>query len=168
MSQTRDIEDDIVAAIRRIIRAIDLQSRRLVERCQLTFPQLTALREAERLGGASIGALARAVHLSQPTVTGIVQRLEKRGLVERRRSLDDRRSSSIHVTATGRELIATAPSLLQERFALELARLQEWERLSLLAALERIASMMDAEALDAAPILETGPMSPDHEDPAGA
>jgi len=61
-----------------------------------------------------------------------------------------------------------APSLLQEQFRDELARLEDWERHWMLAALERIASMMDAEGIDAAAILETGPVaqSVDEVDPA--
>lgn len=160
MSTATDIEDHIVASIRRIIRAIDLQSRRLQDRHKLTGPQLATLRAAERLGAITISALARAVHLSQPTVSGILNRLERRGLVERKRSDDDRRSVVIEVTEEGRRLLDEAPSLLQERFRAELARLEDWERHWMLAALERIASMMDAEGIDAAPILETGPVSP--------
>jgi len=160
LSEPREIEDDIVAAIRRIIRAIDLQSRRLNERYKLTGPQLATLREAERLVSPTTSALARAVHLSQPTVTGILNRLEQRGLVQRVRSSDDRRSVEIRVTEAGGELLDETPSLLQDRFRSELKRLDEWERHGLLSALQRIASMMDAEALDASPILETGPVEP--------
>jgi len=160
-----EIEDQIVASIRRIIRAIDLQSRRLFDRHQLTGPQLTTLREAQRLGEAKTSGLARAVHLSQPTVSGILTRLEKAGLVERRRPEGDRRSVVIRVTDEGRRVLAEAPSLLQDRFRAELAQLEHWEQHWMLAALERIASMMDAESLDASPILETGPMSRSTNDP---
>ena len=161
MSDPPEIEDRIIAAIRRIIRAIDLQSRRLVERWSLTGPQLVALREVRRLGAPTIGALARAVHLSQPTVSGILARLEARGLVHRERAPSDRRAVVVTVTPEGERVLADAPSLLQDRFHSELARLHEWERHALLAALERIGSMMEAEGIDAAPILETGPVAPE-------
>lgn len=153
-----ETEDQIVASIRRIIRAIDLQSRRLQEGHAMTGPQLATLRAAEKHGPITISALARAVHLGQPTVSGILTRLERRGLVARRRSEDDRRSVVIAVTQAGATVLAEAPSLLQDRFREKLARLEDWERHWMLSALERIASMMDAEELDAAPILETGPM----------
>lgn len=159
-SQAQGMEERIVASIRRIIRAIDLQSRRLLERYHLTGPQLATLREASRLDSPSTSALARAVHLSQPTVSGILNRLEARGLIRRERSMDDRRTLVISVTRDGERLLEEAPSLLQDRFHAELARLEDWERHWLLSALERIASMMDAEAIDAAPILQTGPMEP--------
>ena len=57
-------------------------------------------------------------------------------------------------------MLKRAPSLLQDRFRSELSRLEEWERTQILALLQRLASMMDAEAIDAAPMLETGTLSP--------
>ncbi len=164
MPAFNEVEDQIVASIRRIIRAIDLQSRRLLEQHKLTGPQLATLREAQKLGEISISTLARAVHLSQPTVSGILNRLERRGLVVRKRSAGDRRSVVIGVTEEGLRVLEEAPSLLQDRFRAELARLEDWERHWMLSALERIASMMDAEGIDAAAILEVGPLSQPGED----
>lgn len=166
MSPPTEIEDQIVAAIRRIIRAIDVQSRRLLENHNLTGPQIATLREAQKKGDVTIGVLARAVHLSQPTVSGILNRLERRGLVTRERSAGDRRSVVIRVTEAGGAILDQAPSLLQERFRAELERLEEWERHGMLAALMRIAAMMDAEGLDAAPILELGPVAPSSDEQA--
>jgi DNA-binding MarR family transcriptional regulator len=152
-------EDQIVAAIRRIMRAVDLHSRHLAEEYGLTGPQLATLKAAARLGEASsAGALARAVHLSGPTVTGILDRLAKRGLVERTRNGQDRRSVTITITQRGEGVLATAPSLLQDRFRGELARVEEWEQTMILAMLQRIAAMMDAESLDASPVLVPGPL----------
>ncbi len=152
------IEDQIVASIRRIMRAIDLHSRRLVEEHGLTGPQLATLRQAARLGRTTIGTLARAVHLSQPTVTGILDRLERRKLVDRTRDCADRRVVNVVVTDAGHQLLNRAPSLLQDRFRRELGKLLEWERTMTLAALQRIAEMMDAEGLEASPVLITGPV----------
>jgi L-2,4-diaminobutyric acid acetyltransferase len=150
------LEAEIVSALRRIIRAVDLHSRHLTEVAGLTGPQLLALREAERLGPVPIGLLSRAIHLSQPTVTGIVARLEQRSLVLRDRSPGDRRRSLVTVTDAGRRILANAPSLLQDRFRDGLSRLETWEQTMTLATLQRIASMMDAEGLDAAPVLAPG------------
>lgn len=146
-------EDQIVAAIRQIIRAVDLQSRRLVDGHGLTGPQLAVLQEAGRLGPTPPSTLARAVHLSQATVTGILQRLERRQLVSRQRSAQDRRSVLIELTDQGRAVLKSSPSLLQDRFRQSLQRLEEWERLQMLATLQRIATLMDADQLDASPHL---------------
>jgi len=151
-------EGEIVAALRRIVRAIDLRSRRLFEESGLTGPQLLVLRAASRLSGSPISVLARAVDLSQPTVSGIVDRLERQGMVRRARGEGDRRTVLVAVTAEGGRTLRDAPSLLQDRFRSELARLEEWEQSQLLATLQRVAAMMDAEGIDAAPVLATGPI----------
>lgn len=148
-------ERAIVVALRRIIRAVDLHSKRLVEAHGLTGPQLATLRVIERRGPISPAGIAARVHLSRGTVTGILARLEARGLVERRPDPADRRSVRMSLTSGGSELLARAPSLLQEEFRHELSKLEEWEQLSILATLQRIASMMDAADLDASPHLVT-------------
>jgi len=153
-------EQQIVAAIRRIIRAVDLHSRRLVEGYGLTGPQLVVLEAVTRRGSVSPSTLARVVHLSQATVTGIVQRLERRGLIERTRSTTDRRSVEITPTRAGRVLIDAAPSLLQDRFRAALSGLEDGERLQILATLERVASLMDAGRLDTSPHLTPGEIEP--------
>ncbi|MEQ8762352.1 MAG: MarR family transcriptional regulator [Planctomycetota bacterium] len=158
-SRSLEIEDRIVAAIRQIIRAVDLHSRRIEESCGLTGPQLAALNAVAKTGPLSAGALAKAISLSQPTVTGIVTRLENRGLLQRRRSETDRRSVEVGITGAGDEVLRQAPSLLQDQFSERLAQLEEWERTQILATLQRIATMMGAESLaDAAPHLLTGPV----------
>jgi DNA-binding MarR family transcriptional regulator len=161
MVDSLTIEDEIVAALRRIIRGVDLHSRHLVHEVGLTWPQLATLRAANRLGVCSIGALARAVHVGQATLTGIVQRLERSGYLERSRHERDGRSVNITVTSSGRDLLVNAPSLLQVRFHAELGKLKDWERSQTLASLQRIAEMMDVEALDASPLLVAGPVDPD-------
>jgi DNA-binding MarR family transcriptional regulator len=149
------LEQRIVAAIRQIVRAVDLHSHRILDECGLTGPQLTTLAEVARSGSSTPTAIARAVHLSQGTVTGILQRLEKQHLVTRRRSEQDRRTVFIEATPAGHEILASAPSLLQDRFRAELSRLAEWERTQILATLQRVAGLMGADDLDAAPHLIT-------------
>lgn len=156
-SRETTAEDDILVAIRRIIRAVDLHSRRLAEASGLTGPQLAALKQVARAGTLSAGDLARAMRVGQPTVTGILERLEKRGLLTRTRSGEDRRSVLITVTEAGTQVLQSAPPLLQERFRQRLVHLHDWERTMILAVLQRIAAMMDVEDLDAAPHLVTGP-----------
>jgi hypothetical protein len=59
----------------------------------------------------------------------------------------------VALTGGGAELLEGAPSLLQDRFRRELAKLEQWEQTQLLASLQRIASMMDAAKIEAAPEL---------------
>jgi len=164
MSNALPLEEQVIAALRRITRAIDLHSRLLLQKNGLTIPQLAALQATQRLQPITVGVLARDIHLGPATVTGILGRLEKRGLVSRTRGDLDRRSVVVQLTDDGAKLVAEAPSLLQDRFHRELAKLQEWEQTMILATLQRIASMMDAEDIEAAPVLVPGVVSAVPED----
>ena len=150
------LDDRVIAALRRIVRAIDMHSHHLVERFGVTGPQLIALQELARLGQVPVGVLARQVHVSHPTMTGILDRLERHGLVLRTRDTEDRRRTTVRPTTAGLELLGSAPSPLQDRFRSEFSKLEEWEQTHMLATLQRIATMMDAEELEAAPVLTTG------------
>jgi len=156
MCETLSIENQVIVALRRISRAIDLHSRALVQQHGLTAPQLAALRAVGELQPVSVTGVAKAIHLSLATVTGIFNRLEGRALVRRSRNGEDRRSVLVELTEAGAELLESAPSLLQDRFRSELTRLQQWEQTQLLASLQRIAAMMDAEGIQAAPVLGSG------------
>jgi DNA-binding MarR family transcriptional regulator len=151
-----EINDQILIALRRIVRAIDQHSRRLAQDFGLTGPQLVILRELVRNGGMHVAELAESISLSHATVTDILNRLEKRGLVGRERSLADRRRVMVTATKRGRVHISQSPPLLQETFSEQLARLQEWELTQTLSVLQRVALMMDASQVDASPLLATG------------
>ena len=156
MSTQLSVENQAIVALRRITRAIDLHSRGLMQQFGLTAPQLASLRAIERLQPITGGALAKSIHLSQATLTGILTRLESRSLVSRERSSSDRRIVVVKLTDEGRAVLESAPSLLQISFRRELLKLHEWEQTQMLATLQRIASMMDAEEIDAAPVLADG------------
>jgi DNA-binding MarR family transcriptional regulator len=108
------------------------------------------------LGEVSVGELAREVHLSQGTVTGILDRLSRREFVSRRRSDVDKRRMMVQATAAALEMIQKAPSLLQEQFVRELSMLADWEKSQTLSSLQRVVAMMEADAIDATPMLATG------------
>lgn len=153
MKSGPDIREQILLSLRQISQAIDLQSRALLLRCGLTGPQLIVLRELYRSGQVAIGSLARHVSLSQATVTGIVERLERRGLVERARDRSDRRRVLVQCTPEGGNVSENAPSVLQEGFAEELVRLPDWEQNFILSALQRVSSLMQADRLSAERLL---------------
>lgn len=152
--------DQILIALRRITRAIDLHSRQLVKQAGLTAPQLVVLHALRREGPLAPSTLARHVALSPATISSIVERLEKLGLVERYTRTADRRGREIHLTQKGEQAYDSAPELLQAGFLARFRKLENWEQHMLLAALERVAELMDAGDLDAAPILATGEYGP--------
>ena len=156
----------VVVALRRIIRAIDLRSRDLVTRYGLTGPQLTVLRELASRDGMSVGELTRAIHLSQATVTGILDRLARRDLLLRHRSERDKRRVEVWLTDKGKQLAAEAPPLLQEEFTVQFDQLEDWEQTQILSALHRVVAMMEARHLDAAAMLTTDPLDPKAAEPS--
>lgn len=155
MKKHDDIGNQVIIAIRRLIRAVDLHSRTLVGSHGLTGPQALILKALQG-GSLSAGELAARVSLSQGTTTDILNRLEQRDLIRRTRDTKDRRRVLVEVTHAGKRLMEASPPLLQERFAQRFNELQDWEQTQLLASLQRIAAMMDAEDIDASPVLSSG------------
>jgi DNA-binding MarR family transcriptional regulator len=147
----------VLVALRRIIRATDLRSRELVTRYGLTGPQLSVLRELAPQDGISVGQLTREMLLSQATVTGILDRLARRGLIRRRRSEQDRRRVEVWLTDAGRQMLADAPPLLQEEFIRDFGRLEDWQQSQILSALQRVVSMMEARPAEPRPAVAAGP-----------
>ena len=151
--------DDVLVSLRRITRAIDLYSKRLQKDTGLTTSQLLVMQSIADLENPTPSAIAKEVVLSQATVTNLIDRLERNQLVVRKRSLKDKRTVNVSLTPRGAKIIDGAPELLQTEFLRHYRKLQEWERHWLVAALQRVATMMDAEDLDASPILELGELS---------
>lgn len=150
-----DLGDQVIVALRRVIRAVDLHSRALVGSHGLTGPQALILKALQN-GSLTAGELATRVSLSQGTVTDILNRLEKRGRIKRVRDTEDRRRVLVEATEEGLAVLDKSPPLLQERFVQRFNNLQDWEQSQLLSSLQRIAGMMDAEDIDAAPVLSSG------------
>lgn len=148
--------EQVLVALRRVIRATDLHSKRLSKHAGLTGPQLLIMRTIRDLGEVTIGTIADKVSLSQATVTTILDRLEHRKLVYRVRSTQDKRKVHAHLTEEGAEILARAPNPLQEDFIQKFQSLAEWEQTMILASLQRVANMMDADDIDASPVLDVG------------
>lgn len=148
----------ILRALRRIIQAVDIHSRKLASQHKITGPQLVTLLCVTEQGPLTTSEIGKHVHLSNSTVVGILDRLEAKSLVSRQRSTRDRRI--VHVTATeeAHALVDSAPSPLQDVFADALQDLPELEQTAIALSLERIVELMEAKDIDAAPILDLGQM----------
>lgn len=146
-------------ALRQIIRAIDMHSKRLIKEAGLTAPQLLLLKGMAELGQASMRQLADHTNMSQATATTIMDRLEARGLVRRLRSEDDKRKVFANLTDAGVTLLNDAPTPLQDHFIRRFKGLQHWEQTQLLSSLQRISTMMNADSIDAAPVLTVHPLT---------
>lgn len=136
--------EEVFIALRRIIRATDLHSKYLVKTTGLTTAQIFLLQAIRSKGQATIGELANTISLSQATVTTIVDRLEKRKLVFRERSVKDKRKVYARLTEEAGEILKNASLPLQTRFTREFSSLNEWEKSMIISSLQRVSQMMDA------------------------
>jgi len=149
----------IFRSLRRIMRAVDIHSRKLSAEFLVTGPQLLCLQTLHDDGPLTISALAKLVHLSNSTVVGILDRLEFKNWVVRERSTGDRRVVLVNLTPEGEDILAKAPSLLQDRLASGLCDLPEKEQLTIAQSLETLVNLLEMEKHEAAPLLEAGPIA---------
>lgn len=157
--------DEVLVALRRVIRATDLHSKYLAKTTGLTAPQILLLQTLRDRGQVTIGELAKDMSLSQATVTTIIDRLEKRELVYRQRSERDKRKVHAYLTERAFDILKSAPIPLQEQFTREFGQLQEWEQTMIISSLKRVAQMMDAQHIDASPVLDVGLLDRHNNDP---
>jgi MarR family transcriptional regulator, organic hydroperoxide resistance regulator len=116
---------DRTLAFLRLLWALDHGLQRVSKRLEaergVTGQQRLLLRVVARNPGISPGALAEALHLHPSTVTGLVQRLVRRGFVTRRPDPSDRRRFSLALTARARPAVAPGPRTVEALVAKALA-----------------------------------------------
>lgn len=156
-----DYAGGILQSLRRIIRSIDQHNKQLGSKYGLTVPQLVCLRQLLQEGVMTLGRLAKAVYLSQATVTGIIDRLYEKGLISRERSTEDRRKMKVRLTEKGIQMVRNMPWPLQERFSNSLAALPEAEQDQIDQTLKKLVQMMEAPPLTVWPFGAGDVISPD-------
>lgn len=129
-------------ALRRILRANDLQSRALTKAIGLTAPQLVILKCIAALGEVTTTALSAHADLSPATVITILDKLEERAIIQRYRSAQDRRIVHTRLTEKGMALLANAPEHLGESFVTRFAELAPERRRQIAEAVSSLADLM--------------------------
>ena len=149
MTETNKALDDsyalsIYQALRRLQQAAEVHAKRLSRFGGLTPLQLLILQTLAVQDQLTASQLARCVSLSAATLSGVLERLEGRGLVSRTRDEQDRRRHWLRLEPAGRAVLAEAPSLLPAHVLERFAELEEWQRHALLAGLLRAADLFEA------------------------
>jgi DNA-binding MarR family transcriptional regulator len=148
-SNNEDVIKDIVESIRRLVRAEYLDSQKMSKQYGLTGPQSLVLRLLIKKGALSSADLSRQMYVTPSNVTGIIDRLEKKGLVERIRKEGDRRVALITLTRSGHEMGKTIPDPIEKKFVKQLADLEP-EHLQILAmAMNQILNLIDTKGMEA-------------------
>jgi len=144
----------IVYAIRKIIRTVDMDSRKLAAERQITGPQLICLMAIVEKGTITSVEIAKRVHLSPSTIVGVLDRLEAKNLVRRQRSSEDRRAVSVSATDEGKALVMATPYPLQFTLDRAMKRMSSQEREQIVASVERLVELLGAQDADVRPLLE--------------
>lgn len=137
----------IVWALRKINRVMDVHSRQINRNHHITSPQMLCLLTLTRKGPQTPSSLAKIVNLSFSTLTGIVDRLEAKKLVLRKRSEQDRRKIFLHITEDGIRVTKTAPILLRDKLLIALSELSDLEQAAMALSLERLTELISPRDL---------------------
>ena len=148
--------EEALIALRQIQRRTEQASKKLAAQAGLTPSQLLVMQILAERGEISAGEVSNLTQLKHATITSLVDKLVARGLAARRRCEEDRRRVWLQLLPDGETAITSAPDLLQETFQARFDSLPDWQQSMLVSSLERIAALLDAEDLDAAPILDVG------------
>lgn len=149
MVETKEAIGDAYAlavfqALRQLQQAADVHSKRLSRYGGLTPLQQLVLRVLAVETSITASQLAGFVSLSPASLSGVLERLESRGMLSRRRDAQDRRRQWLHLEEPGRQALADAPELLPGHVLKRFAALAEWERHAILATLLRAAELFHA------------------------
>jgi len=150
------IATETLRVLRRILHVAERSNRNLISATGMTPSQLLVLHAVEREGEVTPTVIARTLRFGQATVTNIADRLVTAGFLTRTRADADRRRVLLRATEAGRMALEAAPDLLQHRFRENFGTLAPWEQAMMLAALERLAELLGAADMDAAPLLDSG------------
>jgi len=149
---------EVMISVRKIVRAINLESKRIEKNLGISIPQLLTLKHLNEQSDykSTMRHLKDFLSLNASTVTGIVARLEAKGYIARLPDPNDKRSTPIVLTSKGNELIKKSNESLHERISRNLDRISDEEYLIIVQSFETITNFLNIEDVDAAPII-TGP-----------
>jgi len=151
-----DRTDESLIALRRILRKTEQFGRALAQASGLTAAQFRVLQLVAETGETTAKQIAVRMGITQATVTSLVDKLVSHDLVTREKSEHDRRMIDIRITEAGRDVLDRAPDALQQRYVRRFEAMKDWEQAQIVASLERVAAMLDADDMDASPVLDIG------------
>jgi DNA-binding MarR family transcriptional regulator len=153
---------DILTQIRQIVRSVNIESKRIGKEYGISIPQLLCLNflNAKPSFQGSHKEIKGFLKLNASTVTGIITRLESKGLVARLPKRDDKRVGLISITAQGVDLLEKTPELLHQQLSSKLKKLSPEQLGKLQTSFETIIDFLNIDEVDAAPIITAEPEIP--------
>jgi len=104
---------DVLGQFRLIFRSAKIHFQWVQERSGVSGSQLWVLAEVQRRPGIRVTELAHAMAVHQSTASNLVEGLHRRGLLQRKRSIEDQRVVNLSLTEAGRQTVGRAPKPLE-------------------------------------------------------
>ena len=147
--------NDILIKLRKIVRSINLESKKVEKEQGVSIPQLLCLQFLAEQEDYRTNAtkLKTFLNLNASTISGILQRLEKKGLVAKLPKTSDKRVTLISLTANGMELLQSAPITFQEKLSKKLKALPPEKLQTIIEGIDLLTKLMEVEEVDASPII---------------
>jgi DNA-binding MarR family transcriptional regulator len=143
-----DHTKQIVFSIRRLIQASELYTKELNKKYQISSAQLNCILTLFEYGPLPLSKIANHMMVNSSTVTGVVDRLEKKGLAERVRNSPDRRVITIQLTEAGKKLAKNAPPPIQQKIIDGLKQTENDKKEQIVSALNMLSAMLDVQDLE--------------------
>jgi len=138
---------EIVYSIRRLMQAGEHYTKELNKIYNVSAAQINCLLALHENGPLPPSQIAKHVMVNSSTVTGVIDRLEKKDLVRRLRISQDRRVITVELTKSGKMLAENAPSPIQQKIIDGLNQLSPSEIKQIALTLKRLTDMLDVQDL---------------------
>jgi DNA-binding MarR family transcriptional regulator len=146
---------EIIVKLRKIIRSINLESKKVEKELGISIPQLLVLKYlSDQIDYRAFAKDIKGyINLNASTVSGILRRLESKGLVAKKTKPNDKRATYIILTAKGADVLHKSPPTLQEKLSQRLKTLSHAQIEELDRNIELLTLILNVEDMDAAPLL---------------
>ena len=156
MSDADELADRVIADLRATIGTMKCAMSERLVRLGISMAQLNIMYTLQREGVMTMSHLADTLGASFSNATGLVDRMEERGFIERSRVPEDRRVVLVRVTEAGTRMIEESDAVSDELMRTVLARLDPAELPAIARAVAEVRSALEATAaLAARPAHET-------------
>ncbi len=155
---------DILIKIRKIVRSINLESKKIQKEYGVSIPQVLCLNYLYSSASyqATQGDIRKFMNLNSSTASGIINRLEAKGLIARLPKSGDKRVVNIALTSNGAKLLGKIPSLLHELLSEKLQKIDVKTLGQIKTSLDLLIDMLQISGLEASPMLTIESNLEDH------
>ncbi|WP_159518100.1 MarR family winged helix-turn-helix transcriptional regulator [Sunxiuqinia indica] len=146
---------EILITIRKIVRSINLESKKIQKEYGVSIPQILCLSylHASKNYQSTQGEIRKFLNLNSSTTSGIIDRLESKSYLVRLPKQGDRRVVNIALSSKGADLLKRIPPLMHDRLTSKLTTLPNIELQQIQDNLQTLVSLLDIENVEASPMI---------------